>query len=178
LRHRFTLNAQWPAAGRQDAHARGAAQDAASHGGRRLNDVCAIVQHEEHLLAAKLLNQGRDRIVGERLLSLHGCQCARHQARVAKLRQIDQPDAMLESAATASATARATEVFSPPPSPTMVTKPSCDNCAASCAITYGVGSANPLGDLSGLWEPFEATGCSSGKGGISFSTTVTGATNR
>ena len=85
-------------AGRQDVDARRSAEKRRRQAGRRVNDVLAIVEQQQHPIVPEGGDQAGKRIFGADFQAEHGRNRARHQARVAERRQIDQPDAVLISA--------------------------------------------------------------------------------
>src|SRR5437868_4460671 len=62
--------------------------------GRRINDMLAIVEQQQHPIVSKGSDKGGKRIFGDYLQTEHGRNRARHQAGVAEGCQIDLPDAV------------------------------------------------------------------------------------
>jgi hypothetical protein len=91
----FALGAQRLAAGRQNVQVRCAFEDPGGQNGGFVDDVLAVVEHQQHPLVLQTGDQAGQRIFGADFETEHGSQRARHKARVAERRQIDQPDAML-----------------------------------------------------------------------------------
>src|ERR1700730_7556810 len=83
------------AARRHDLHPRCATTNCDGNGGRCVNDVLAIVEHEHHLLVA----QGGDH-TGERGLvadfeTEYRGKCGGHKGSIPEWRQVDPPDPMV-----------------------------------------------------------------------------------
>ena len=89
------FRAQGLAAGRQDLHARRAAQHLGRQGGGSLDEVLAVIEHKQHLLALQCRDRAVDRVAGADLQAEPGGECARHQTRVEQRRQIDEAGAVL-----------------------------------------------------------------------------------
>ena len=91
----LALDAQRLAAGRQDVEIRRDAQYCRGQSSGCIDQVLAVVEHEQHLLVAQGGGQAGERIFGADFEPKHGSHRARHQPRVAKRREIDQPNPML-----------------------------------------------------------------------------------
>ena len=91
----FTRYPERLPAGRQDVDARRSAENRRRQASRRLNDVLAIVEQQQHPLVPEAATRPGKRIFGADFQAEHGRNRARHQARVAERCQIDQPDAVL-----------------------------------------------------------------------------------
>ena len=96
--HVFARYPERLAAGRQDVDVRRTAEKRRRQAGRRVDDVLAIVEHQQQPAVPERGDQARKRIFGADFQTEHGRDRARHQPRVAERRQIDQPDAVLISA--------------------------------------------------------------------------------
>ena len=59
------------------------------------DDVLAIIEHQQHPLISEPGKKAAHRIVGADLHPDRGSDGARHQARIAERRKIDQPNPML-----------------------------------------------------------------------------------
>jgi hypothetical protein len=81
-------------AGRQDVDARRATKNCLGQLGRRVDHVLAIVEQQQHPLVPEAGDQTGKRILGADFQAEDRCNRARHQARVAERRQIDQPHAV------------------------------------------------------------------------------------
>ena len=81
-------------AGRQDVDPRHAGENRRRQAGRRLDDMLAIVEQQQHSLVSKTSDQPGKRILGADFQAEHRRNRARHQARVAERRQIGQPHAV------------------------------------------------------------------------------------
>ena len=90
----FTRYPERLPAGRQDVDARRSAENRRRQAGHRVDDVLAIVEQQEHPVVSEGGDQAGKRIFGADFQAEHGRNRARHQARVAERRQIDQPDAV------------------------------------------------------------------------------------
>ena len=88
--HLLALDAQGLAAGRQNLHAGSGIQHLDRQGSSCLDDVLAVVEHEQHRLVFEGGDQTADRMLGADLRAERVSECARHQARVNDRRQIDQ----------------------------------------------------------------------------------------
>jgi hypothetical protein len=84
-------------AGRQDADTLSSAEKRRDQAGGGVNDVFAIVEHQQHPTVRQGGQQARKGIFGADLQAKHHGDRARYQPRIAQRREIDQPDAVLIS---------------------------------------------------------------------------------
>jgi hypothetical protein len=87
--------AQRFAARRQDLHPRRAATDCDGNGGGRVNDVLAIVEHEQHLLVAQGGDHTGERGLGADFETECRSKGGGHKGSIPEWRQVDQPDPMV-----------------------------------------------------------------------------------
>ncbi len=118
----FAGDPQEFAAGHQRPQA-GSRPDQTSHDpGRRREQLFEVVQDEEHRPLAQVGAQGLARRPVGCFPDVEGDRDGRLQeVRVAKRREVDEPDAVRESSRDAPATARASRVLPLPPGPAKVT---------------------------------------------------------
>ena len=115
---------------------RHSAENRRRQAGRRVDDMLAIVEQQQHPAVSKGSDQAGKRIFGADFQAEHGRNRARHQARVAERRQIDQPDAVLDNRRSCARRRRgATVVLPMPPGPTIVTRRWRESRETSAATT-------------------------------------------
>ena len=89
----FAINAQRFTAGGEDCHAGRTAQQGLRQSSACLQDVLAIVEHQQRLLRPKAVAQGAGhRLSGGLFHAQYLRQCGRNQRRIAQRRQVNKPN--------------------------------------------------------------------------------------
>ena len=139
--HVLALGAQRLAAGRQDVHPRCASEDPVGQSGGVIDDVLAVVEHQQHPLVLQEGDQAGERIFGADFEAEHGSQ--RSSARAEDRRAAPDRSATRRAHRPGSAPRpRRGRPWScrSPPGPTIVSKRWRGNRAASLAD--GIGAAD------------------------------------